>query len=361
MRYKYSTSERDFNLDPYLLADSVPQSEQHFTDLVARQVAPLVMYIIKHRLYSHINNHFGLQNPEIDDIHGLALIKIIEHLRELKKDRYGHPPEDFRGYVSMVAINACNEYFRQKYPERNRLRFNLRYLLTHHDEFALWKDAEKVWLCGFSRWRGTERPPRQLSGDELLERISRTGAACDRHGAGPAGTVTTILTAAGHPLSFDLLVSVVADLWQVKDCSVCSYDADPMLSNSLADQGASPLGAIEQRVSLKCLWEELCQLPLGQRTALLLNLRDGQGRNVLPLLPVTRIATVRQISQVLEIPLDEFARMWNKLPFDDNAIAARLGATRQQIIKLRRAGRERLRRRLEKRSHCAQKRDEHRA
>jgi len=355
MRHKYSVAQQSFNLKPYLLAESVLQSEQHFSDLVARQVAPLVMCIIKHRLHSHVGNHFGLQNPEIDDIHGMVLIKIIEHLRELKKGRYGPTPEDFRGYVSMVAINACNEYFRQKYPEHNRLRFNLRYLLTHHAEFALWKNAEKVWLCGFRRWCGTDRPRRCVVGDELVEKISRSGVACDRHGAGPAGTVAFIFNAAEHPLSFDLLVRVVAELWQVKDCAVRSYDADPVLSDTLADTGVSPLAAIEQRVSLKCLWEELCQLPLGQRTALLLNLRDGQGRNVLTLLPVTRIATIKQISQVLEIPLDEFARMWNKLPLDDKAIAARLGATRQQVIKLRRAGRERLHRRLEQKSRCARK------
>ena len=44
---------------------------------------------------------------------------------------------------------------------------------------------------------------------------------------------------------------------------------------------------------------------------------------------------------------DELQLRWPELPFDDNTIAALLGATRQQVINLRKCARERLRRRSE--------------
>jgi hypothetical protein len=336
----------DFDLDAYLAADSVQQSEQHFAELVTGHVAPLVMSIIRHRMRAHLNGHSGWQSSEIDDIHSAALVKIIRRLRELKDAPGECAPEDFRGYVSTVAINTCNEFFRRKYPERSRLRFSLRYLLTHRAEFALWKSAERTWLCGFRRWCNMECAGRPLGGEELLERVRRAGAV-GRDSRASVQTVALVFTAAEEPVSFNLLVGVVAGLWQVRDCTFTSYDNTPLLYDALADANANPLVALERRYSLKRLWEEVCQLPLRQRTALLLNLRDAQSRNVLTLLPVTRIVTIRQISQALEISPEELAAMWNSLPLDDNTIAARLGLTRQQVIKLRRVARERLHRRLE--------------
>ncbi len=79
--------------------------------------------------------------------------------------------------------------------------------------------------------------------------------------------------------------------------------------------------------------------------ALLLNLRDVQ-ENVITLLPALGVASMRAISDALEIPYGEFLRLWNELPLEDAAVAARLGLTRQQVINLRKSARERLTRRM---------------
>ena len=92
--------------------------------------------------------------------------------------------------------------------------------------------------------------------------------------------------------------------------------------------------------------DEICQLPRRQRVALLLNLRNPQGINIITLLPVTSIATFEQIAQTLEIPAGEFETLWADLPLDDLSIATYLGATRQQVINLRKTARERLLRRM---------------
>ena len=86
-------------------------------------------------------------------------------------------------------------------------------------------------------------------------------------------------------------------------------------------------------------------MPLRQRSALLLNLRDAQGRGVLALLPLARIATIREIAQALAMPAEQLAAVWGDLPLADTTIAQSLGVTRQQVINLRKAARERLARR----------------
>src|SRR5262249_52538998 len=87
-------------------------------------------------------------------------------------------------------------------------------------------------------------------------------------------------------------------------------------------------------------------LPVRQRLALLLNLRDATGAGLLWLMPVAGIATIRQIARALEIPDAEFARLWRDMPLDDATIGARLGCSRQQVINLRMSARKRLANRM---------------
>jgi hypothetical protein len=103
---------------------------------------------------------------------------------------------------------------------------------------------------------------------------------------------------------------------------------------------------LEQQHMLALLWQEVCALPRRQRLALLLNFKDARGQELLSLLPYTRTAKIAQIAQAIDFPLVEFLRLWNKLPLDDATIAGLLGATRQQVINLRKCARERLERRM---------------
>jgi DNA-directed RNA polymerase specialized sigma24 family protein len=104
--------------------------------------------------------------------------------------------------------------------------------------------------------------------------------------------------------------------------------------------------AFERRTYLARLWEEIRQLPPRQAAALLLNLRDGQGRNAAVLLPLTGVASLREMAAALELPPERLAELWGRLPLEDAALAGLLGVTRQQVINLRKSARERLARRM---------------
>ena len=98
------------------------------------------------------------------------------------------------------------------------------------------------------------------------------------------------------------------------------------------------------------LWDEIVQLPIKQRAALLLNLRDACGLNALTLLPLSGVADTGQIADAIGLDGGELMALWDKLPLDDRAIGEKLNLTRQQVINLRKSARERLRRRLAKRT-----------
>jgi hypothetical protein len=123
-------------------------------------------------------------------------------------------------------------------------------------------------------------------------------------------------------------------------------DGNGHILDQLHDQRANVDAEVDQRAYLQSLWSEIRQLPSRQCAALLLNLRDAQGRGVIALLPLTGVATLRQIAEALAMTAEQFARLWNDLPIEDNAIAQLLNVTRQQVINLRKVARERLSRRM---------------
>ena len=108
--------------------------------------------------------------------------------------------------------------------------------------------------------------------------------------------VSAIFNRCGAPLELDELVSLVADLWEIKDepTAPVSIDDDTVDTGLGKAQSSKKLDdRIDQRSQLEKLWVEIGELPLRQRLALLLSLRDDQGRGVLTLLPLIRVASIR--------------------------------------------------------------------
>jgi hypothetical protein len=67
---------------------------------------------------------------------------------------------------------------------------------------------------------------------------------------------------------------------------------------------------------------------------------------VAAVLPLTGIATIREMAAALEMPAADLATLWRDMPLEDARIAERLGLTRQQVINLRKSARLRLGRRM---------------
>jgi len=330
----------DALLSPYVNATSEAESESLLTTLLVEHAGPVIRKIIRRKL----DDRFRTQ--ETEDVYGEVVTQLLERLR-LCKTGSEDGIQDFRNYVAVTTYNACHEYLRNKYPERRRLKNRLRYLLTHHTAFSLWQTSEGDWLAGLNTWK-TSRVEiaaasklRELHDkpEMLASSVVRSDSSC----TAVINLLNAIFRNVGAPVEFETLVNSVADLQGIKDRSEPVNLDDQKVQVKAAPQDF--VIEIEQRSYLLRLWSEIVQLPLRQRVALLLNLRDIND-GVAMLFPLTGVATIRQIAEALAIPAEEFSVLCDTLPLEDAAIALRLGTTRQGVINLRKSARARLSRRM---------------
>jgi hypothetical protein len=143
-------------------------------------------------------------------------------------------------------------------------------------------------------------------------------------------------------------VRIVAELSGVREPQeIGSGSSDEnVFCELLPDPSPDVVARLGQKITMEFLWKEICQLPIKQRLAVLLNLRDKSNNDALILFTMIGVTNLGQIAQVLDFQLNAFAELWNQLPLDDNKIAQSMGITRQQVINLRKSAKQRLLRRM---------------
>ena len=296
--------------------------------LLKEEVDPVIKSILDRFRRTEPNLHA----EDLEEISSMAAVRLIRKVKAAAVLEE-HAIKVLPNYLATLTYNALYDFRRQRYPERHRLKRNLRYLLTREPAFALWEAPEGI-VAGLFAWKGQVPKP-----GTLPTRASATSVMSEK--TRPAEALQAILDELGHPLVFETLVDLVAELWDVRDV-VIERGEYP------ADETRDPLASLEQREYLETLWSEIRELPDNQRTALLLNLRDARGSNALTLFLLLNIAGVPEVARMTGLSEDELNELWERLPLDDLTIAGRLGLTRQQVINLRRSARTRLARRMTK-------------
>jgi hypothetical protein len=321
--------------------------------LLRDHAEPVIRRIIRAR---------GMRDEE--EMRSMVTVQLIARLDTIRRNQT--PITDFGSYVAGITHNTCNQLFRANHPEYTRLKNRIRYLVSHRPQFTVWevRDEEpNEQMCALSSW--TRPDPGATAGPDVTiapgtvidaRARSRIFGDLDLSGFAPSPTtgvvtgkhhledlVSTLLRWHGRPVTLDALVGAVADLTGVRDAPA---PEDTDIEEFLPDASADVASEVELRSELTLLWDEIKDLPHPQRVALLLNLRDPYQRDALVFLPLTGVAGLAEMAAALEIPVQDLAAIWNQLPLDDQAIAERLGLTRQQVINLRKSARQRLTRRL---------------
>jgi DNA-directed RNA polymerase specialized sigma24 family protein len=310
----------DDSLQAFLQAPSEEEADRQLARLLDEVARPVVRRIVE-----------SVAREEADDLVADTLLDLLRRLRELRAN-LTPPIRDLRGYIATCAYNTCHERMRERYPARARLRNQVQYLCGHHAKLAVWRNGYGAVVCGLREWNGAEPV---AEADVALP--ARSDPAAENRSQ-LVTLVPAIFKAVGAPLALDTLVDTIARLIHLEMQRV-----DAPLSNELAAQTPADT-ALELRISLQQLWDDVQQLVPKQRAALLLNLRDVHGRECLSLLPLTRTATIPDIAKAVEMPVEQFEALWKDLPLSDAAIGGLLDATGRQVIKMRRLARERLRR-----------------
>ena len=332
----------DVLLEPLLAESSDAQVDHLLSQLITVHAEPVIKGVIRFKL--RLNSYRETQRAESDDIHQEVVLQLVAQLQRFRKLPSGHPISDVRGMAAVIAHRTCARWMRRQFPERHALKNRLHYLLTRQRGFALWQDGDGKLITGFAVWREQEKPVRNLADVEKLPAHIR--ALKSDKSQQLAETIAGIFNYLDGPIEFDELVSGVAAIQGISDQPIESLADDDDAAPEPAASEPNQAWRIEKRIFLQRLWEELQQLPVNQRAALLLNLKDASGFSCITLFPATGIANVRQLAEALEMSAEDLAKVWNDLPLEDARIAELLGLTRQQVINARKSGRERLARRL---------------
>lgn len=268
-----------------------------------------------------------LPPEDADDLRATIHLRLLERLRAFRSDARV-PIQNFQSYVATLTYNAVSDFMRAQFPERARLKKRVRYALTADARLAMWHAEEGV-AAGLAEWAGRA--------DVSSQRLT-TAAPLDATPADTAQAILEVLREVRQPVLVDRLVDHLHERWRGRPPT----PVDAEIAASHDDHAAR----LEDRDFARVLWEEIRQLRAGQRKALLLNLRYGGDLDIITVLVMSGIATFAELAETLEMSYGELMTVWSDLPLDDGRIAEMLQLTRQQVINLRKAARDRLSRRM---------------
>ncbi len=330
--------------------------ERSSSDLLSRlieeRVHPLSERIIRMKLGVSLRRADDRRvTDDARDLVSEVKTLMIGKLSKLRSGAANGQIDNFDAYVRAVTINVCNQYLRAKYPNRLRLKNQLRYLLSHDGRFAIGQaEPGGALVCSLSEWdeRASTDDVHDMGLASLYDKVEQDLAAQRQPPElmDIGDLVLTILRSASDPVRLADLVAIIYQIRRITERS--EVTGDEMFSHNTLISADDAASRVEDADFLHRLWEEIGELPLRHRAALLLNLKNAQGDGLITLLPVTCVASISDIAEMLEFKAEDFARIWSDLPWDDLAIASHLGITRQQVINLRQSARVTLRRRMER-------------
>jgi DNA-directed RNA polymerase specialized sigma24 family protein len=269
----------------------------------------------------------SLDADEADDVRSVVTLGLVRRFGQAAASDV-RSIEDF---VATITHNAARDVFRGRRPDRTRLRKRVQAILAGDERFVCTRDSA-TW-CALRDFAAAPRvEPPALTDHDFA--VARELPLDDR--------IAHLLRRAGGVVQLERLIDLVAEIEGIP----LAGGTTEIDERALVDTKPGAETRLIARETLAALWDEVCRLPLPQRTALLLHLRDHHGRGAVPLLVFTGLATLDEIGAALQLDRTRMEQLWDDLPLPDNDIAAMLSTTRERIIGLRRAARARLARRL---------------
>ena len=337
---EHSTFSANELLRHFLLAPSEAESAKFLAPLVETHALPMIETILRAKFGGEKKNA-DFSEQDYEDLRGECCLKIIGALRLRKEAAEAMPIVDFPAYSAMIIYNVWNDFVRERSPNRENLKNKIRYVLDKDNRFTAAMDGDGD---RFHHLQPQHSNPSAVS-VEGLTRIIRGESEFFPQTDLPK-LLAVIFEKADGGLTVEKLVRIIADLWQVRDLPAISLEdfyKNPAFKSSRRD-------GYEMRCKLEDVWREIRFLPVMQRVALLYNLRDERGGEILYWFFNTRVAELAELAEAMNLTRSQFVEMLPQLPLDDRRIAAAMNLTAKQIGNLRKVARDNLRRRLDGRA-----------
>jgi RNA polymerase sigma factor (sigma-70 family) len=363
--------------------------QQRFLDEAGPVVRAIMIKMLHASLSPSDSRH---QNEEALDLYHQSIAKAWQGFI----DPEGKPIEDLRAYAATTARNMVNDHLRLKYPNRFRLRGQLKRFFAREavepsSKFRSRKDNKgKAWY-GLGEWPlgtapGTigrlvdlERDPARFGLGHLVGKLPSSLESSD-----VARLVSIVLERAAGPLLLPQLVNACVRILKVEEDRFISIDAgdgdeeDGPPPVVIADESANPAERVEMRERFRVVWEAVNRLERRYRLSFLLNPPFGMDIGVFV---EQRVTTITEIGTALELDDKNYAflldmkllqddkaggkeggalarevdatterrifQLWNQLPLNDNVIAQLIEVSgRQTVINLRNQARDMVQRML---------------
>ena len=324
-------------------------SNEGLAELYQDRIEPVIRRFVISKFRASLRpDDDSRQNQDALELLSETKVLVLQKLLQSQNGSGDQAIRDLEAYVRTTASNVFNQYLRRKYPRRLSLKNQFRYLLTHHRELSLWNVDGDAWVCGLrSQARQQSNPKRiELTGEQRDDLRARVNKSRGKNKGGEIIEFTVgLFEYHDAPATLDDLILTAIDLLSIDEPVEVAEPENLAEFESMRDR-ATALSKLEDDEFVRRLWHEIKLLPIQHRVVLMLNFKDDSGGDMMSLLPVMRIASVRQIADALGFSHEGLANIWNELPLDDNRIAEHLGVTRQQVINLRQSARQMLRRKL---------------
>lgn len=364
-------SDSDPMLQPLIDAGSDEEARRQIGRLMCSTIEPLVARIVQSKLHASLHKQHGpATSDELDaqDVFGAAVARLTKVLGSLW--RSGRPEiRNLEAYAVTVTTREMDRFLAKANPNRSRLQATIRRLLERSTQFDLWverppasgpgpqvtrgAEPRPVSVCGLATWcaDGTRTQEshalQQIRADPSALVYNRTPAH-DASSMPLPSQLHEVFTFVGHPIPFQIVVSIAAALQGVTDGL-----SEPLTDDMSADEAShgatvqqpAPQAHAVRRAEVRVLWDELRALPLRARASILL---DTAEFDHLPnLLVVLGLARTSEIAETLALSREELADLWPSLPLSDEDIVKYVpGMSAEHLRVVRARARQRLGKRL---------------
>jgi hypothetical protein len=321
----------------YINLESESEFAVNLDLLIENHALPIIEKSLTGKFQKSARSGFYWSAQDFEDLCNESCLRLVEKLAALRESKEAEKIRGFEHYAAVVAYNCWNEFFGKRAPNWKSLKNKICYAIKNHEDLEIWSESN-VKFCSLIC---NNRKFREISADELVNRVEDEVA--DFRNANLSELIFEVLEKANAAVRLNELVSITARLWAIDDLPDTSLDGFWVDENLIERDQKNEF---EMRVKLSQIWQEIRELPVNQRTALLYNLRDERGREMVLVFFNSKIATLREIADALDLSFEECAKILPQLPMEDKIIAERMNLTAKQVGNLRKVARENLRRRL---------------